>query len=78
MYALSRHVTVVGCSSMGAPRAAELWPYGMAGCGRIFAAYRDGIYESDEKSGYRTAELQGQPIQRAQAFGHRPQARRCG
>ncbi len=63
MYALSRHVTVVGCSSMGALRAAELWPYGMAGCGRIFAAYRDGIYESDdevalmhgdEESGYRS------------------------
>ena len=64
MYALSLDIGVVGCSSMGALRAAELWPYGMAGSGRIFEAYRDGTYESDdevavlhgdEESGYRCA-----------------------
>ena len=49
MYALSRDVTVVGCSSMGALRAAELCRYGMEGYGRIFVAYRDGFYEDDDE-----------------------------
>ncbi len=40
---------VVGASSMGALRAAELWRFGMRGVGRIFAAYRDGTVERDDE-----------------------------
>ncbi len=49
LYALSRGVTVVGCSSMGALRAAELHLYGMHGHGEIFLAYRDEVYEDDDE-----------------------------
>ncbi len=46
---LSRGVRVVGSSSMGALRAAELHPYGMVGIGWIFEAYRDGLIEADDE-----------------------------
>src|SRR5687768_15165582 len=36
MDALRRGILVYGCSSMGALRAAELYPYGMRGSGEIF------------------------------------------
>lgn len=36
MDALRRGMLVYGCSSMGALRAAELWPHGMHGHGKIF------------------------------------------
>ncbi|MFC8518627.1 TfuA-like protein [Streptomyces sp. NPDC057257] len=49
MYALSQGVTVIGCSSMGALRAAELCRYGMQGYGRIFSSYNDGSYEDDDE-----------------------------
>lgn len=49
LYALSRGVRVFGASSMGALRAAELHPFGMAGVGRVFEGYRDGIYEDDDE-----------------------------
>ncbi|GAA2767625.1 hypothetical protein GCM10010103_66670 [Streptomyces paradoxus] len=49
LYALSVGVHVVGASSMGALRAAELHPFGMVGVGRIFEAYRDGVYEDDDE-----------------------------
>lgn len=42
-------ITVVGASSMGALRAAELEPFGMIGIGEIFRMYRDGIIESDDE-----------------------------
>ena len=38
--ALEWGVEVWGSSSMGALRAAELWPFGMEGHGRIFEQYR--------------------------------------
>jgi len=46
---LERGVSVFGSSSMGALRAAELWPYGMVGVGRIFEAYRDGVVDADDE-----------------------------
>jgi hypothetical protein len=42
-------VAVVGASSMGALRAAELYPYGMVGIGEIYQAYRDGLIEADDE-----------------------------
>src|SRR4051795_6166004 len=47
MYLLQRGVTVAGSSSMGALRAAELWPYGMRGFGEVFRLYRDGEIDGD-------------------------------
>lgn len=49
LHLLARGVVVVGSSSMGALRAAELHPFGMIGVGEIFAAYRDGLIEADDE-----------------------------
>lgn len=49
LYALSKGVRVLGASSMGALRAAELHAFGMEGVGRIFEAYRDGVLEDDDE-----------------------------
>jgi len=40
---------VVGASSMGALRAAELYPYGMVGYGWIFEEYRSGRIMADDE-----------------------------
>lgn len=42
-------VRVVGSSSVGALRAAELHPFGMEGYGSVFEAYRDGVLEADDE-----------------------------
>jgi hypothetical protein len=47
--ALREGVEVHGASSMGALRAAELHPFGMAGYGSIFEWYRDGIIDGDDE-----------------------------
>jgi len=47
--ALRRGARVVGASSMGALRAAELHTLGMEGVGRIFRCYRDGEITSDDE-----------------------------
>lgn len=39
LWAIGRGNVVFGAASMGALRAAELWPFGMIGVGRIFEAY---------------------------------------
>src|SRR5882724_867704 len=44
---LADGVRVVGCSSMGALRAAELYPYGMIGNGSVFEMYRRGVVDAD-------------------------------
>ncbi|EUA09922.1 tfuA-like family protein [Mycobacterium kansasii 732] len=44
-------VRVVGSSSMGALRAAELHPFGMEGYGWVFEGYRDGLLEADDEVG---------------------------
>ena len=49
LFALEEGVAVFGASSMGALRAAELASFGMIGVGRIFEAYRDGVYTDDDE-----------------------------
>jgi hypothetical protein len=49
LFALSQGVRVFGSAGIGALRAAELHTFGMEGVGRIFAAYRDGVWEDDEE-----------------------------
>ena len=45
LWAMDRGVHVAGAASMGALRAAELHGFGMLGVGRIFDAYRTGVFE---------------------------------
>jgi hypothetical protein len=47
--ALKRGVRVVGASSMGALRAAELHTLGMEGVGEVYRMYRDGVLVSDDE-----------------------------
>lgn len=47
LHALSRGCTVIGGSSMGALRAAELAPMGMIGIGAVYRLYRSGFLVSD-------------------------------
>jgi TfuA protein len=47
--ALSTGVRVVGASSMGALRAAELHTLGMEGVGEVYRMYRDGVLVSDDE-----------------------------
>jgi hypothetical protein len=47
--AIAEGILVVGASSMGALRAAELHSLGMLGFGTIFEWYRDGVIESDDE-----------------------------
>jgi hypothetical protein len=48
LQALKAGVTVIGGSSMGALRAAELDYAGMIGIGTVYQKYRDGKIESDD------------------------------
>jgi len=57
LWAMAEGVHVFGSASMGALRAAELAPFGMAGVGWIFDAYRDGRLEDDDE----VAVLHGPP-----------------
>ncbi len=47
--ALDAGVHVFGAASMGALRAAELHPFGMRGVGRVFEAFRDGLWCDDDE-----------------------------
>ena len=47
--AIDEGIEVLGASSMGALRAAELAPFGMIGCGTIFGWYRDGVIDGDDE-----------------------------
>ncbi|AWB08499.1 tfuA protein (plasmid) [Azospirillum humicireducens] len=49
LYAIHAGIPVFGASSMGALRAAELYPFGMIGVGAIFEAFRDGRLEDDDE-----------------------------
>jgi hypothetical protein len=49
LYALSRGVRVLGASSMGALRAAELAAFGMEGVGEVFEAFHSGELEDDDE-----------------------------
>ena len=44
LWALKQGVRVYGASSMGALRAAELEQFGMIGIGKVFQAYRSGVF----------------------------------
>jgi len=55
LLALSAGIHVVGGSSMGALRAAELHSMGMVGVGEVFAWYRDGIIDADDEVALRHA-----------------------
>lgn len=48
LQALKMGVTIIGGSSMGALRSAELDSSGMIGIGTVYQEYRDGIIESDD------------------------------
>jgi len=47
--ALKTGVRVIGASSMGALRAAELHTLGMEGVGEVYRMYRDGVLVSDDE-----------------------------
>ncbi|MBW4623880.1 MAG: hypothetical protein KME17_31515 [Cyanosarcina radialis HA8281-LM2] len=49
MEALAEGIQVIGASSMGALRAAELHRFGAIGCGTIFEWYRDGMIDGDDE-----------------------------
>lgn len=49
LWAMSQGIAVLGASSMGALRAAELDTFGMIGIGSIYRAYRDGQLEDDDE-----------------------------
>jgi len=47
--AIEAGIRVVGATSMGALRAAELYQYGMIGHGTIFEWFRDGVLDGDDE-----------------------------
>ncbi|WP_316238776.1 TfuA-like protein [Bradyrhizobium sp. SZCCHNR1015] len=49
LWAMASGIHVFGSASMGALRAAELHAFGMEGVGKVFAAYRDGVFEADDE-----------------------------
>jgi hypothetical protein len=49
LWAMEQGTHVYGSASIGALRAAELYPFGMRGVGRIFEAYRDGVLCDDDE-----------------------------
>ncbi|MEM1300129.1 MAG: TfuA-like protein [Pseudomonadota bacterium] len=49
LWALSEGIPVLGASSMGALRAAEMDAFGMIGVGAIYEWYRDGVIEDDDE-----------------------------
>ncbi len=49
LFALEQGISVLGASSMGALRAAELSPFGMLGIGKIFSDYHQGLIIDDDE-----------------------------
>ena len=49
LWVMSQGIHVFGSSSMGALRAAELYPFGMVGIGEVFEAFRRGDLEDDDE-----------------------------
>ena len=49
LWTMAQGIYVFGSASMGALRAAELHAFGMRGVGRIFADFRDGVFEDDDE-----------------------------
>ncbi len=59
---LRRGVRVIGASSMGALRAAELDGFGMEGVGEIYTLYRSAVVESDDEVALSFDPLSLQPL----------------
>lgn len=57
LWVLSKGVPVLGASSMGALRAAEMHPFGMRGVGTVYRLYRSGALGDDDE----VAVLHGPP-----------------
>lgn len=55
LYAMAKGVHVIGASSMGALRAAELDAFGMEGVGEVYEWYRTGVLEADDEVAVRHA-----------------------
>jgi hypothetical protein len=49
LWAMAQGIHVFGAASIGALRAAELDGFGMRGIGRVYEAFRDGIFEDDDE-----------------------------
>jgi hypothetical protein len=49
LHAMAKGAHVLGASSMGALRAAELHPFGMEGVGAVYEAFRDGRLDDDDE-----------------------------
>ncbi len=49
LHALARGIRIMGSSSMGALRAAELHDFGMVGVGRVFQMYSTGVIDGDDE-----------------------------
>lgn len=49
LWVLSKGVPVLGAGSMGALRAAEMWPFGMRGIGAVYRLYRSGALTDDDE-----------------------------
>ena len=49
LYGLSCGIRIIGASSIGALRAAELHDFGMDGSGWVFEAFRSGVLEDDDE-----------------------------
>ncbi|RYZ09170.1 MAG: hypothetical protein EOO73_05260 [Myxococcales bacterium] len=49
LWAIEQGIPVLGASSMGALRAAELADFGMQGIGVVYERFRDGTYEDDDE-----------------------------
>jgi hypothetical protein len=49
LWAMAQGIHVYGSASIGALRAAELYPFGMIGVGYVFSAYRDGTLTDDDE-----------------------------
>ncbi len=49
LWAMMQGIPVLGASSMGALRAAELDAFGMIGIGEVYKGYNDGTYEDDDE-----------------------------
>lgn len=63
LWAMAQGVHVLGASSIGALRAAELDSFGMEGVGSVYEAYRDGALEDDDEVAVTHGPLE---------LGHRP------
>lgn len=63
--ALEQGIPVLGASSLGALRAAELAPFGMTGVGTVFELYRSGRVMADDEVAVAYSREDGRPVSEA-------------